>query len=84
MVSVNPSLKVLIQDADAVVKGQTASSSFKMLQRQITKNPCTSAHKSGDKVIINSKILNILKKQRNSFCQIFHLIKIFLSNQLEK
>ena len=37
MVSVKlpKSLKVLIQDADAVVKGQTASSSFKMLQRLI-------------------------------------------------
>ena len=30
--------------------------------------------------LLIQKILNILKKQRNSFCQIFHLLNIFIKS----
>ena len=68
MVSVKlpKSLKVLIQDADAVVKGQTASSSFKNATTTNNLKILVPQHiKSGDKVIINSENFEYIEKAKD-------------------
>ena len=60
------SITVLIKEADAVVKGQTASSSFKNAVTTKGIKVLVPAHiKVGDKIIINSENLEYLEKSRD-------------------
>ncbi len=59
-------IKVEIKTADAVVKGQTASSSFKNASTTNELNILVPPHiKEGDKVIINSETLNYVEKAKD-------------------
>ena len=58
-------IKVEIKTADAVVKGQTASSSFKNASTTNELNILVPPHiKEGDKVMINSETLNYVEKSK--------------------
>ena len=60
------SITVLIKEADAVVKGQTASSSFKNAVTTKGIKVLVPAHiKVGDKIIINSENLEYIEKSRD-------------------
>ena len=59
-------IKVEIKTADAVVKGQTASSSFKNALTTNELNILVPPHiKEGDKVMINSETLNYVEKAKD-------------------
>ena len=59
-------IKVEIKIADAVVKGQTASSSFKNALTTNELNILVPPHiKEGDKVMINSETLNYVEKAKD-------------------
>ena len=59
-------VKVEIKTADAVVKGQTASSSFKNALTTNELNILVPPHiKEGDKVMINSETLNYVEKAKD-------------------
>ena len=59
-------IKVEIKTADAVVKGQTASSSFKNALTTNELNILVPPHiKEGDKVMINSENLNYVEKAKD-------------------
>ena len=60
------SLKVEIKTADAVVKGQTASSSFKNAVTTKDIKILVPQHiKEGDKIVINSESLEYIEKSRD-------------------
>ena len=57
---------VEVREADAVVKGQTASSSFKNATTTKDIKILVPAHiKEGDKIVINSESLEYLEKSRD-------------------
>ena len=59
-------IKVEIKTADAVVKGQTASSSFKNALTTNELNILVPPHiKEGDKLMINSDNLNYVEKAKD-------------------
>ena len=60
------SITGVIKEADAVVKGQTASSSFKNAVTTKGIKVLVPAHiKEGDKIIINSENLEYIEKSRD-------------------
>ena len=60
------SLEVIVESAEAVVKGQTASSSFKPAITNTGVKILVPPHiKQGDKVIINSENLEYVEKSKN-------------------
>ena len=59
-------IKVEVREADAVVKGQTASSSFKNAITTKDIKILVPAHiKEGDKIVINTESLEYLEKSRD-------------------
>ena len=59
-------ITVEVREADAVVKGQTASSSFKNAITTKDIKILVPAHiKEGDKIVINSESLEYLEKSRD-------------------
>jgi elongation factor P len=68
IVSINlpKNIKVEILNADAVVKGQTASSSFKNAETTRNLKLLVPSHiKVGDKILINSENLEYVEKAKN-------------------
>ena len=60
------SVKIKIESADAVVKGQTASTSFKNAETDNGLRVLVPPHiKSGDKIIINSENFEYIEKSKD-------------------